>query len=242
MHREGISFAAEIDAWDGKADKTLAVGTTSDVLQSIGVQKRGIVWHSRKLGEILRKHNNMSIDIVKKVPEILEDPIIVLKSMQSDSRIAIFGEVVDKSGAPVTTILELQPTNRGGELLNMNVIASVYGKNSNLSGFIRNSNLLYLDPNKNRTGKWLQGLGLQLPSDTTSLGSIGTITYQDGNVKIAGVPFHQYMRNSGKYLPGVLEPKGIMAAINANVAKIATDRRDTHGQVAHEKHTFHGDR
>lgn len=35
---------------------------------------------------------------------------------------------------------------------------------------------------------WLQGLGLQLPSDTTNVGSIGTITYNDGKVNIEGFP------------------------------------------------------
>ncbi|NLH01235.1 MAG: hypothetical protein GX488_04930 [Clostridiales bacterium] len=101
----------------------------------------------------------------------------------------------DKNGAPVTAVLELQPTNKGGELLNMNVIASAYGKDSNPAGFIRNSDLLYLDPNKNRTESWMQGLGLQLPSDATAFGSIGTISYPDGKVKIDGVPYEEYMQN-----------------------------------------------
>ena len=189
-------FAAEIDDWDGKSDRTFDVGTTGEALQSIGVADREIIWRSRKIAEILRKHQGMTLDIIKRVPEILENPIAVLKSRQSDSRIVLFGELKDENGAPVTAIVELQPTTMGGELLDMNVVVSAYGKDSGPAAFVENSDLLYLDPNKNRTGKWMQGLGLQLPSDTTILGSVGTVTYQDGKVKIEGVPYKQYMQGA----------------------------------------------
>ncbi len=53
--------------------------------------------------------------------------------------------------------------------------------------------LPYLDRNKERTERWMQGLGLQLPSDASTFGSIGTITDQGGTVKIAGVPSEKAM-------------------------------------------------
>ena len=191
-------FSSRLDEWDGKSDRTFDVGTTSEALKGIGVMDRKIIWHSRKVSTILRTHEGMTMDIIKQVPNVLENPIIVLKSQNSDSRIAVFGEVTDSNGAPVTAILELQPTNKGGQLLDMNIIASAYGKDTNPAGFVQKSDLLYLDPDKNRTKSWLQGLGLQLPSDTTALGSIGTISYQDGKVKIEGVPYSQYMQSGGK--------------------------------------------
>ncbi|MBQ6698125.1 MAG: hypothetical protein IJN09_03705 [Oscillospiraceae bacterium] len=195
-------FAAEIDAWDGKSKVTFDVGTTSKALKSIGIKNRRIVWHGGKISEILRKHENMSKEIIKQVPEMLEEPIVVLKSQNSDSRITVFGEVTDIKGNPVLAVLELEPTAGNGRLLNLNIVASAYGKDSNPAGFIKNSELLYLDANKNRTKSWLQSVGLQLPSDTTTLGSIGTITYIDGKVNIKGVPYEQYMQgvenNAGK--------------------------------------------
>lgn len=192
------NFAKELDEWDGKTERTFQVGTTSEALRSIGAEERNIVWHSRKINQIMRKHKGMTLDIIKQVPQILENPIAVLKSQQSESRLALFGEIYDADGAPVTAILELQPTNQGGRLLDMNVVASAYGKDSSPARFVENSELLYLDPNKNRTKKWMQGLGLQLPSGTTTFGSIGTVSYQDGIVKIEGVPYHQYIQGSGK--------------------------------------------
>ena len=190
------TYKKEIDEWDGKSKKTFYVGTTSEVLKSIGVKDRGIIWHSGKITKIFEKHPEMNKSIIKQVPEILEDPIVILKSKQTDSRILIFGELYDTSGAPVTAILELKPTTRGGELIDINIIASAYGKSNNPAGFIKNSELLYLNENKNRTKKWLQSVGLQLPSDITTLGPIGNVTYDDGNVNITGVPFSYILGNS----------------------------------------------
>lgn len=190
------SFPNEIDDWDGKTDKTFRVGTTSNALKSIGVEDRNIIWHSAKISKILRDHAGMTREVIKQVPEILEHPIVVLQSKSIGSRLVVFGEVQDANGAPVTAILELAPTSRGGELLDMNVIASAYGKDASPENFIQSSGLVYLDPNKNRTKSWLQGLGLQLPSDTTAFGSVGSVSYQNGKVKIESVPFAQYMQTT----------------------------------------------
>lgn len=108
----------------------------------------------------------------------------------------MFGTVTDNAGKPVTAILELQPTTRGGQIMDMNVNASAYGKDG-VKNLVENSGVVYLDPDKKRTRSWLQGLGLQLPSDTTAFGSIGRISYPDGKVKIDSVPYLQYMKNGG---------------------------------------------
>ena len=195
-HSISPTFAAEIDAWDGRTDKTFFVGSTSNALKSIGVRDSGIIWHSAKLNKIMQKHGAMTKDIIKQVPEILEHPVAVLASKQSDSRLVMFGTVKDTNGDPVTAILELQPTSKGGQLLDMTVIASAYGKEGNVAKFVESSGLVYLDPDKQRTESWMQGLGLQLPSDATAFGSIGNISYPDGNVKIESVPYSQYMQSA----------------------------------------------
>ena len=52
--------------------------------------------------------------------------------------------------------------------------------------------------NKKRTKSWMQGLGLQLPSDATALGSIGSVTYKEGKVKIDSTPYNQYIPSGDK--------------------------------------------
>lgn len=192
------NFGERIDAWDGKSGKTFQVGRTSKALQSIGVRDKRIIWHSGKVARILDKHHAMTRDVIKQVPDILENPVVVLESKQSSSRIAVFGEVTDSSGNPVTAILELQPTGMGGEIMDMNVVASAYGKDGNPARFIQSSGVLYLDPNKTRTERWLHSIGLQLPSGLTTLGPIGSITYQNGKVKMESIPASQVVELSGE--------------------------------------------
>lgn len=186
-------FYAEVDAWDGKTDKTFRVGRTSEVLKSIGVKDSVVIWHSQKMRKIVEKHSGMDKEVIKQVPNILEKPVIILASKQSGSRLVMFGTVNDKNGVPVTVILELEPTTKGGQILDMNIIASAYGKD-NTRGLVESSGLVYLDEDKKRTKSWLQGLGLQLSSDALALGSIGSVSYQGGKVNIESKPIDQYVK------------------------------------------------
>lgn len=182
-------FASELDAWDGTSQKTFTVGTTSEALKSIGVEDRNIIWRGDKISKIMKKHSNMTLEVIEQVPNILENPIIVLKSQTVPTRISMFGEVYDSSGVPVTAILDLEPTSNGGQLMDMYIVSSAYGKDTDLKGFIERSEILYLDENKKRADQWMQRLGLQLPLHASKGGSLGSVTYTDGKVKIEGTPW-----------------------------------------------------
>lgn len=196
------NFARQLDEWDGKSDRTFSLGTTSEALQSIGIDDRSIMLHATKIRKIFQKHAGMSMNVIKQVPQILENPIVVLKSKQSESRVAVFGEVQDELGEPVLAVIELQPSGSSGEILDLNIVASAYGKSGNVANFVKSSEILYLDPNKKRTDSWFQGIRLQLPSYKTSYGSLGSITYADGKVNIQGVPFEELanFEDNGKNL------------------------------------------
>jgi len=58
-----------------------------------------------------------------------------------------------------------------------------YGKNGDLQEFINNSNILYIEPNKNKTDSWLEALRLQLPAGLINYDPISKITYYDDVVK-----------------------------------------------------------
>lgn len=189
------TFSKEIDSWDGKSPKTFSLNMSSEPLKSIGVQADKLVIRSDKIGKILKKHPGMSISVIKQAPSIINNPIITLKSKSVNSRVVMFGEVNDENGVPVLVALELTPSKNGGDLNNISTVSSLYGKDKDITGFIRRSDILYLDTNKNRTDTWLHGLGLQSPSDTTKYGSIGNISYADGSVNIKGIPFEELIKN-----------------------------------------------
>ena len=234
-------FTREIDQWDGQRVKTFRVGTTSDALRSIGVDDRNIILRSEKVKEIFKKHGGMSREIIKQVPQVLENPVMVLNSRSGSpenqgrsSRIVMFGKVYDENGAPVTAVLELRPTTEGGELQNFNLLVSTYGKNKNLHKMVEESEVLYLDPDKKRTNTWLQGIQLQLPSYATTYGSMGSISYEDGFVNIKGVPWMQLIAeksNSKSSLAGVKELEQQMTDLRKQNERLQAQNERLRGQM-----------
>ncbi|WP_296154446.1 LPD23 domain-containing protein [Ruminococcus sp.] len=157
-------FAKEYDNWDKKSDKiSFSVGSTSSVLRKLGVDNKKITWDSSKIIKIKNKHPEMTDSIIKQVPNILENPIIVMESNTVSGRLVLFGDVYDSKNNPVLVALELNPTEKGGKSLNIIKIASAYGKDVDLQGFINKSKILYVEPNKERTHTWLKVNRLKLP-------------------------------------------------------------------------------
>ena len=157
-------FAKEYDNWDKKSTGfAFKVGTTSTVLHKLGVNNKTIYWDATKIKKIKEKHPEMTDSIIKQVPNILENPIIVMESNTVSGRLVLFGDVYDSKNNPVLVALELNPTEKGGKSLNVIKVASAYGKDVDLQGFINKSKILYVEPNKERTHTWLKVNRLKLP-------------------------------------------------------------------------------
>lgn len=56
----------------------------------------------------------MTDEVIKKVPNLLENPVVIMKSKTDDSRITLFGEIYDANGKPVLAVVELNPTSYHG--------------------------------------------------------------------------------------------------------------------------------
>ena len=194
-------FYDDFDKWDGKNSSiTFEIGNTSDALQSIGIKNQKIIMHSGMILNKLNKHSELSRDIFRQIPELLERPVIVQFSdaidpktgkQKYDSSITVLGELYTekesngrKANNPVLVSIKLLPQNKKStKLLNVSVITSAYAKD-NLQRYINKNSILYIDPDKKRTNKWLSLNRLQLPVGENRLGSIRRITYIDGKVKI----------------------------------------------------------
>ena len=197
-----VGFEKAIDELDEDSTKRYAirVGSTSEVLKSIGVKDKDIFWQAGKLRKILNKHSIanhnaatgegsiMTKEILKQVPQVLEHPIIVLHSDTSRnadyaSRIFMYGDVKDAAGKPVNVSLELLPTDRNGLVVDNIAVLSAYGHESYRAGKVGQGEILYVDPDTKRTAAWLRGNRLRLPFSLASGGSKATLHYADGNVK-----------------------------------------------------------
>lgn len=187
-------FEKKYDQWDKKTSGfSFRVGTTSKVLQQLGVDNRKIWLDASKIKKIKVDHPAMTDTVIKQVPNILENPILVMESKTKKGSLTLFGEVYDQKNNPVLAVLLLNPTDRGGNSLNILKVASAYGKDTNPQGLINSSNILYVEPNKKRTQNWLSVNRLQLPLPSSSYGFINTIVAN----KPSGVNTHS-MQNGQK--------------------------------------------
>ncbi len=194
-------FYDDFDKWDGKdTNTTFEIGNTSKALQSIGIKDQQFIMRSGMVRQKLNKHSELTRSTFRNIPELLEHPIIVQFSdaidpktgkAKYDSRITLLGELyaemtVDgkKQKTPVLVSVELLPKSKGKtEISDFSVITSAYAK-SNLQRYINENSILYINPDKKRTNKWLSLNRLQLPLGENRLGSIRRITYIGGKVKI----------------------------------------------------------
>lgn len=197
-------FAKDVDSWDKNGrqeNKVFTLGTTGKALKSIGVQDKSIVMVSDKIIKILKDHKTMDMGMIKQIPEMLENPALVLESSgksirtaeKKNSRVVVIGTITDKNNNPVICALDLMPTSANDIKLGLqdfNKVSSTYAKEHGLKNFLQNSKVLYASGQKNKTEAALSSFGFQLATtELNRFGSIGRISYENGTVNIQGVPF-----------------------------------------------------
>lgn len=192
------NFASDIDEWvsGGQGDnEVFMLGSTGDVLQGLGAIESDIYINSEKVNNIMATHPEMTLDVIKKIPEILDDPILILKSIgagrgnKQNSRMVVYGSVRTEDGTPVLSVLDLRPVENSLEINDMQKVVSSYIKTTNPVDFISRSDVLFAD--KKRTTSLLRTIGFQMPITLQHSGSIGSITYRGSNVKLEGMPFRE---------------------------------------------------
>ena len=137
-----------------------------------------IVIDKSKILNILNKHPEMNDDLIKKIPDILENPTIILKSQSVEGRIIVFSEQKATDGKPVLIAMELNPSENKNNIEKIYKVASAYGRQNvkKMQDWLNIAdNILYIDRRKNRTIRWLNGLGLQLPVPNNTNSSINSI-------------------------------------------------------------------
>lgn len=192
------SYAQDIDEWnrDGRNSREIFVlGSTAEALQRLGARENDIYMKGDKISLILEQHPEMTLNEIKRIPEILDDPILVLSSRNKgragsqNTRLVLFGSVKAQDGRPVLCVLDLQPVENRIVIQDMQKATSAYTKDNDPVRFVRNSEVLYTSENKKRTTALLRTLGFQMPSELQRYGSMGSISYHGQNVKMEGVPF-----------------------------------------------------
>lgn len=190
-------FSENVREWyeEGQnAGERFTLGSTGDVLQGLGAIESDVYMNGDKISRILSEHPEMTIEEIGKIPELLEDPVLILKSKgrgasKANSRVVLYGTMKAQNGEPVMAVLDLRPSENGFVLDDMQKVNSAYTK-KNPANFVAGSDVLYAD--KKRTVPLLRQFGLTITSrELLRNGSIGSISYENGVVKLDGVPLSE---------------------------------------------------
>lgn len=194
------NFSNEIDSWvkdDMPEGVRFTLGSTGPVLQGLGAIESDIYMEGDKIKKILQDHLEMTLAEIKKVPQILEDPALILKSegrgkSGANSRLVCFGLTKAQNGQPVMTVMDLRPRENGFVVDDMQKVNSAYTK-KNPMAFIQKSDVVYAD--KKRAIPLLRTTGLTISSQRLLRnGYIGSISYKGSSVNIEGVPFSSVVK------------------------------------------------
>lgn len=188
-------FKSRVAAWYKSGmpeDTSFVLGETGATLQGLGAIESDIYMNGEKISTILKEHPEMTIREIQRIPEILDDPVLILKSRNSanvreNSRLVIFGTVKASDGRPVMCVMDLRPTENGLLLDDMQKVASAYTKDNHPDRFVQNSFVLHAD--EKRTIPLLRTIGFQMPITLQRYGSMGSITYKGPKVNLYGEKF-----------------------------------------------------
>ena len=194
------NFSNEIDSWvkdDMPEGVRFTMGSTGPVMQGLGAIESDIYMEGDKIKKIMQDHPEMTLAEIKKVPQILEDPALILKSegrgkSGANSRLVCFGLTKAQNGQPVMTVMDLRPRENGFVVDDMQKVNSAYTKNNPMA-FIQKSDVVYAD--KKRAIPLLRTTGLTISSQRLLRnGYIGSISYKGSSVNIEGVPFSSVVK------------------------------------------------
>ena len=201
---DAATFAQEIDQWnrDGmESGARFELGSTGEVLQGLGAIESDIYMNGDKIQKILQEHPEITLDEIKQIPQILNDPTLILKSRnvgrggRQNTRMVLFGSVKGQNGMPVLTVFDLRPSENHFVLNDMQKVTSAYTKTNGVA-FLENSFVLYAD--KKRTTSLLRTIGFQMPIELLQSGFIGNITYNKQNVNLYGEKFSDVVGYTGE--------------------------------------------
>ena len=189
-------FKSRVSAWYKSGmpeDMSFVLGETGATLQGLGAIENDIYMNGEKISTILKEHPEMTIREIQRIPEILDDPVLILKSKNNarsqygNSRLVMFGAIKAQDGRNIMCVLDLRPTENGLLIDDMQKVSSAYSKDVAPENFIKRSFILFAD--EKRTIPLLRGMGFKMPMSLLRSGSIGSISYEGKSVNLRGEKF-----------------------------------------------------
>lgn len=164
---------ADYKAGKMKPMELFALGNTSQYLQAAGIGNEPIVMAQSVVAKAQRKAkvdthgHNLSDNVLLKLPEMLDKPVLLLKSDTVPNAAVIVTSTADSDGNPIVVALHLS-RSEGFDIVTR--VASLYGKENSrdfLAEQMLRGNLLGYS--KKEANRLLHRDGLQLPRRNTAV-------------------------------------------------------------------------
>lgn len=188
---EDKSFSEQVDKFvEGKMPnyQTISLGSTPNVLYLVGakateltirqnVLRNSILNESQKANRHFSGHN-IPIETIKKLPEQLRSPILILKG-QHPNTVVVVTELKNRysKNIIVPIALNLKSVNSI-----VNKVTTIYGKD-NINKYLLNHQNQIIAYNKEKTDRLHKDIGLQLPKLNAAICYDNSISYSMQSVK-----------------------------------------------------------
>lgn len=132
---QGGLHSAATDAWARNVDRIMrgerpgrfvSVSRVTKLLRNMGLNAAEIVMSSAKIARVRVEHPELSLDILKALPRLLEQPEAIFPSDRRDGSLIIAVPAQDSNGDPVVVPITAAPAGP-------NVVLSIYGKEQGLN-------------------------------------------------------------------------------------------------------------
>ena len=163
--------------------ESIYLGTTPKALIESGLDDLPMFMNKQKLAKIKHEHSEMTADLLKQIPQQINNPVAVFKNTKEGSpnnSYVVLTELQGTNGNPVISAIHANKTERG---LEFHRIASVYGRNESsnyLTNMVKHSEVRFVDKQKARRINHT----LQLLADDTlnELFNRASVVKSDGSV------------------------------------------------------------
>lgn len=133
--------------------ESIYLGTTPKALIESGLDDLPMFMNKQKLVKIKHEHPEMTADLLKQIPQQINNPVAVFKNTKEGSpnnSYVVLTELQGTNGNPVISAIHANKTERG---LEFHRIASVYGRNESsnyLTNMVKHSEVRFVDKQKAR--------------------------------------------------------------------------------------------
>ncbi len=152
---------------------------TPKILRDVGLKDKPILMTSvhtkTAVGKEVKNKNthNLSVDTLKHIPELIENPSMIIESKPGES-VVVFVNAVDEDNNPILCSIKIDGKGNYNDIeIEANILTSVYGKDTNPIGFVKKAveenRVLYWD--KKMSQVLFETPGLQLPDNLNNLNS-----------------------------------------------------------------------